>query len=641
VAGASEVSAQEARTEIMSWTNFTLNAVEIRTAISDDGGFIGRVVSATNADGQASIPRFARGSNEVYVSWRRFPFPGTFFGYGNVTAFARSSDGGLTWEAPIELSPEFITQDQILGNDRSTTSPSMAVDRTDGPRRGTIYIVYPNNNSLDGSDIVFQKSTDGGITFSAPLLLNSRPGQDRARWFPWITVDDVTGRVSVFYYDQGIATSGHLSEVTYLFSNDGGASWESPRPLTDRPFKAGHGNDTSQPNLGDYNQAVARSGRVWVRVCRGRPPAARVRGWPAARGDDGARRRRERGLPARASHPACAGQPGHADRVDAGRARGSGRDLYAATAALQLRDEPPLRAGYRLRARVPHHEDGRRGGRRSARVVSGAGAGADAGELACVPGAAPAPVRTGPADRIPACRADQPRRGAAEAHALHGHAETTTLLEENFEAVPPGSLPAGWTAVHGAGARTVLWTTSNSFCGGVSNGAFNENADTPTPRTRWERLLGPVFAVPPDAEYVVVEFDVCYDTEEDPVLPTTGYDGFFLRITDLTPGRTLRSVLVEAFEDEFTTGGISHYPRHFPRSSNPAYFQDMSAWSGNYNGLRRVRLRLPGMAGSVAQLRFEYTQDSIFSCTVSRPSPQCGVFVDNVTVKSVVSKARK
>ena len=38
-------------------------------------------------------------------------------------------------------------------------------------------------------------------------------------------------------------------------------------------------------------------------------------------------------------------------------------------------------------------------------------------------------------------------------------------------------------------------------------------------------------------KHVTVDFDVCYDTEDDPVLPVLAYDGFFLRITDVTPGR--------------------------------------------------------------------------------------------------------
>jgi hypothetical protein len=107
-------------------------------------------------------------------------------------------------------------------------------------------------------------------------------------------------------------------------------------------------------------------------------------------------------------------------------------------------------------------------------------------------------------------------------------------------------------------------------------------------------------------------------------------------VTDLTPGRLLRSVLAEAFADEFTTGSFSHYPKHFPRGGAP-YFEDMSAWAGESHGARHVRLRLPGMAGSTAQLRFEYTQDAIGVCSDVRPGHTCGVSVDNIVVRSVIS----
>jgi hypothetical protein len=99
-------------------------------------------------------------------------------------------------------------------------------------------------------------------------------------------------------------------------------------------------------------------------------------------------------------------------------------------------------------------------------------------------------------------------------------------------------------------------------------------------------------------------------------------------------------VLAEAFADEFTTGALQHYPRHFPRSSNPNYFEDMSAWSGFSNGMKRVRMRLPGMAGSTAQFRFEYTQDAFATCADVRPGHTCGVQVDNIVVRSVTSKVQ-
>src|SRR5437762_791160 len=122
----------------------------------------------------------------------------------------------------------------------------MAVDNSASRNRGNIYITFSNNNGHDGADIVLLRSTDGGASFLPPVTLNSRPASDRAQWFPWVTADKITGRVYVTYYDQGIASSGDLSEVTYLYSDDAGLTWSKPVPLSSRPFHAGYGNDTNE-----------------------------------------------------------------------------------------------------------------------------------------------------------------------------------------------------------------------------------------------------------------------------------------------------------------------------------------------------------------------------------------------------------
>jgi hypothetical protein len=635
---------------MVCWSNFTPSAVggiEISCTYSDNvlapiPVFSPRaVVAAALPDGQGSAVRFAgNGSPNVYVAWARFP--GSLNGYANNVGFARSTDNGVTWSAPRNLTADFLTMDYVLGNDRVNTHPSLAVDKSAGAYSGNVYTVYSNNNSRDGADVAFQKSTDGGLTFSAPIFLNARPGADRAQWFPYVTVDRTTGRVWVFYYDQGVAASGDLTEITYLHSDDGGTTWSKPVPLTTRAFKAGWGNDTSQPNLGDYNQAVAQSGTLYAAYAA-TTPVGFADGQPAgqlptpdvffAKVSSGATK------PPLHTGPVTFTETGGDGNIDPG-------DQVRLKIPLANYVTNPLNAMTvggifaTLATTTPGVAVVQAG---SAYPDLAAGASAVNGSDFVLQ-IAPTFVPGTPIDLSLAIGSAQGSTTAALTQQT-GTPVYVTLLNETFDGVAPGSLPPGWAAAHGAGANIIPWTTTSSFatpvCGG-SNKAFHQNAtDGPAggSPSRWERLLSPPVNVPSNAQYVTLDFDVCYDTEDDPVLPILAYDGFFLRITDLTPGRTLRSVLAEAFEEEFTTDGFQHYPKHLPRSNDPNYFEDMSAWAGFSGGIQHVHMKLPGMAGSRAQLRFEYTQDGSSTCANVRPGHSCGVTIDNVVLRSVVSIA--
>ena len=60
----------------------------------------------------------------------------------------------------------------------------------------------------------------------------------------------------------------------------------------------------------------------------------------------------------------------------------------------------------------------------------------------------------------------------------------------------------------------------------------------------------------------------------------------------------------------------------------------MSAWAGDSAGVKHVKLRLPGIAGTTVQLRWEYTQDGGGICSDVRPGHNCGVLVDNIVMRS-------
>ena len=632
---------------LLCWSNFTTvvsNGIEISCTYSDNvltgtPVFSPRsVIAAASADGQGASVRFAgNGSSNAYVAWTRF----TSF-YTNNVGFVRSTDNGVTWSAPVNLTTDFITIDEVLGNDRVSTFPSLAVDNSPGPFRGSVYVTYSSNNTLDGADVAFQRSINGGLTFSPPILLNARPGADRAQWFPDVTVDSITGRVWVYYYDQGIATSGDLSEVTYLYSDDGGATWSKPVPLTSRPFKAGWGNDTSQPNLGDYNQAVARLG-TFSAAYAGTTPVGFADGQPSG---------------SMTTPDVFVGRVTAATVKPSLRIGGVTFTETGGNGNIDPGDQVRLKITLTNYVTNPLSSALVRSIFATLATSTPGVAITQAGSA--YPDVAPGGSAVNGSDfilQIPATFVPgTPIELSLAVSSLQGSTTLlltqqtgtpvyTTLLNETFDAVTPGALPAGWTAAHGAGANTVPWRTSNSFATalcGTSNKAFHPNAnDGPTGQlpSRWERLLSPAFSIPANAQYVTLDFDVCYDTEDDPVLRVLGYDGFFLRITDLTSGRPLRSVLAEAFEEEFTTDGIQHYPKHLPRNGDFNYFEDMSAWAGFSNGTQHVHMKLPGMAGSTAQLRFEYTQDQTGICTDVRPGHSCGVAIDNVVVRSVVSIA--
>jgi hypothetical protein len=644
---------------MLSWSNFTSSTfipgfVEIRTAYSDDvlagnpptwsPGVVVNPGSATFDTG--SMPRFARNSGNVYVAWASSSLT---TGLSNLRV-ATSTDNGVTWRPPVTLNAaDFFPIDQILGNDRVHSFPGVAV----GPE-GNVYVFYANNNSHDGSDIAFHRSLDGGATFSPAVLLNGRPGADRSQWFPYATADPSSGRIYVSYYDQGVAPSGDLTDATFQYSDDGGVTWSKPSslmsagcvgvatdPLDCRPFHGGYGNDTSQPNLGDYIGATTFGGRlyaVWAATSRtvrfddGQPdpsgfftvPDFYVNSVTTAQA-------------ALALGPITLADSGGNGLVDAG-------------------DQVTLKVP--LRNIVTNPIDGPVTYTGVAATLSTSTPGVTVlAATRAYPNIAPNATATNTADFVyrvsptfvPGTKIEflLNATSAQGTVALRFRQDTgtptpTTIFAENFNGVAPGALPLGWTTIHAGGANTVPWTTNSSFCGTSSNALFHINAkdNGSANPTRFERVATPNITIPTTAQYVTLDFDICYDTEDDPSFNVLAYDGALLRITDFTPGRVARANLAEAFAEVITTGSIFHYPKHNPRSSSTAYFQDMSMWAGDSGGFKHVSMRLPGMEGSTVQLRPDFTQDSGFTCTDVRPTHTlCGVMIDNIVMKSVVTRS--
>jgi hypothetical protein len=154
--------------------------------------------------------------------------------------FATSSDGGVNWNVISNIFnmhgiSGILTQ---KGNILANGIPRIAVDHSSGPRRGWIYVVTnETNNAPAGADpdIIFHRSTNGGLTWSQGIRVNQDPvNNGKIQFFPAICVDS-TGAIDILYYDDRNTTSDS-SDVFMSRSTNGGSNWYDFE-VSDKTFK--------------------------------------------------------------------------------------------------------------------------------------------------------------------------------------------------------------------------------------------------------------------------------------------------------------------------------------------------------------------------------------------------------------------
>lgn len=163
----------------------------------------------------------------VYACWARVinisPFTEDYVG------FAYSTNGGSNWI----VNENIYDMNGINGtlpeksNIRVNGLPQLAVDNSNGPRDGWIYIVTTEKNlSPAGTDpdIIIHRSTNGGINWSQGIRVNQDPlNNGKIQYFPYLSIDS-NGVLYVLFYDDRRTTSDS-AEVFLARSTDGGDTW--------------------------------------------------------------------------------------------------------------------------------------------------------------------------------------------------------------------------------------------------------------------------------------------------------------------------------------------------------------------------------------------------------------------------------
>ncbi|OGU77884.1 MAG: hypothetical protein A2V93_02710 [Ignavibacteria bacterium RBG_16_34_14] len=180
--------------------------------------------------------------------------------------FASSINGGNNWTVNENI---FATQG-IRGtlpqkqNIRVDGLPRMDVDKSGGSRDGWIYIVTTQKNlSPAGSDpdIIFNKSTDSGLTWSQSTRVNQDAlNNGKIQYFPAIHVDKFGGINIIFYDDRN--TTSDSSGVFLARSVDGGDTWIEYE-ISDHNFKPAAISGLPQGYQGDNIGLTSSNNTLW------------------------------------------------------------------------------------------------------------------------------------------------------------------------------------------------------------------------------------------------------------------------------------------------------------------------------------------------------------------------------------------
>ncbi len=129
---------------------------------------------------------------------------------------------------------------------------SIDVDRSGGPGNGNVYALasVERNSNPDPADVMFVRSTDGGLSWSSAIRINDDIGTSNYQWFGTMSVAP-TGRIDVIWLDTRDATSNpYMSALYYSYSIDQGFTWSANEKLSDS-FDP-HVGWPNQQKMGDY-----------------------------------------------------------------------------------------------------------------------------------------------------------------------------------------------------------------------------------------------------------------------------------------------------------------------------------------------------------------------------------------------------
>lgn len=185
----------------VGWTRWTLtDSRMLFTRSTDDGLTWSKPIEISQERG---LPRDDNGALEGFDG--AIGPDGTLYSVwakSGQIVFTESDDGGRTFSRTRNIAATAPTMFAVEDEDRANGFPQIALDPRGGRKGGPIYVTWSDYRNGD-VDVFCITSQDHGRTWSAPARVNSDPVHDGAdQFFQWLAVDPTSGAVNVAFYDR-------------------------------------------------------------------------------------------------------------------------------------------------------------------------------------------------------------------------------------------------------------------------------------------------------------------------------------------------------------------------------------------------------------------------------------------------------
>lgn len=169
----------------------------------------------------------------------------------------------VAWNTPVPVNLDGNFNSGIDANPAGLLGMAyIDVDRSGGPGHGNVYVLASLSrwSNWDPGDVMFSRSIDGGLTWSAAQKINDDVSETNTQWFGTMSVAP-NGRIDAVWLDtreDGFWMD--ISALYYSYSVDQGVTWSANEKLS--PEFDPHLGYPNQNKMGDYFDMISHDDYV-------------------------------------------------------------------------------------------------------------------------------------------------------------------------------------------------------------------------------------------------------------------------------------------------------------------------------------------------------------------------------------------